>query len=161
MAATVPLLDHRDHDAPTGRRTPRNRRTRGPGRIRRGIGIAARRYSPPTVRANNVRLERESGFAITGEFVQLSLEDTGAGMAPTVLARLRAPLYDQSKWHGHGTPPAGHPDDYRLCPGARTCAECPGPRAVKTFRYITLLETILQGISREREKRARATGKTN
>ncbi len=66
-----------------------------------------------TVRANNVRLERESGFAIIGEFVQLSLEDTGAGMAAAVLARAFEPLYT-TKANGMGTG-LGLPQVYAFC----------------------------------------------
>jgi signal transduction histidine kinase/ActR/RegA family two-component response regulator len=66
-----------------------------------------------TVCANNVTLERESGFAIAGEFVQLSLQDTGAGMAPSVLARAFEPLYT-TKANGMGTG-LGLPQVYAFC----------------------------------------------
>ncbi len=66
-----------------------------------------------TLRASNVRLERESGFALTGEFVQISLEDTGAGMAPDVLAHAFEPLYT-TKPKGMGTG-LGLPQVYAFC----------------------------------------------
>jgi signal transduction histidine kinase/CheY-like chemotaxis protein len=66
-----------------------------------------------TIRANNVRLEHESGFALTGEFVQLSLEDTGAGMTPDVLAHAFEPLYT-TKPQGMGTG-LGLPQVYAFC----------------------------------------------
>ncbi len=65
------------------------------------------------LRASNVRFERESGFALAGEFVQLSLEDTGAGMAPDVLAHAFEPLYT-TKPKGMGTG-LGLPQVYAFC----------------------------------------------
>ncbi|MDG0025432.1 hybrid sensor histidine kinase/response regulator [Trinickia sp. Y13] len=66
-----------------------------------------------TVRATNVRLEREGGFALTGEFVQVSLEDTGAGMAPDVLAHAFEPLFT-TKPKGMGTG-LGLPQVFAFC----------------------------------------------
>ncbi|PTB22646.1 hybrid sensor histidine kinase/response regulator [Trinickia symbiotica] len=66
-----------------------------------------------TLRANNVKLERESGFALAGEFVQISLEDTGAGMPPDVLAHAFEPLYT-TKAKGMGTG-LGLPQVYAFC----------------------------------------------
>jgi signal transduction histidine kinase len=66
-----------------------------------------------TIRANNLRLERESGFALAGEFVQLSLSDTGAGMTPDVLAHAFEPLYT-TKPKGMGTG-LGLPQVYAFC----------------------------------------------
>src|SRR5471032_3058160 len=40
-----------------------------------------------SVRADNVHFRHEDGFPIIGEFVQLTLEDTGAGMGPEILGR--------------------------------------------------------------------------
>ncbi|HTI17605.1 MAG TPA: ATP-binding protein [Trinickia sp.] len=66
-----------------------------------------------TIRANNVRLERQNGFAFAGEFVQLSLEDTGVGMTPDVLAHAFEPLYT-TKPNGMGTG-LGLPQVYAFC----------------------------------------------
>jgi signal transduction histidine kinase/CheY-like chemotaxis protein len=80
-----------------------------------------------TVRATNVRLERESGFALTGEFVQISLEDTGAGMAPDVLAHAFEPLFT-TKPKGMGTG-LGLPQVFAFCDrsgGLATIDSTPG-----------------------------------
>ncbi|WP_206957557.1 hybrid sensor histidine kinase/response regulator [Trinickia acidisoli] len=66
-----------------------------------------------TVRATNVRLEPEGGFALTGEFVQISLEDTGAGMQPDILARAFEPLFT-TKPKGMGTG-LGLPQVFAFC----------------------------------------------
>ena len=66
-----------------------------------------------TIRAHNVRLERESGFALTGEFVVVSLDDTGTGMSPEVLSRAFEPLYT-TKPHGMGTG-LGLPQVFAFC----------------------------------------------
>ena len=66
-----------------------------------------------TIRANRVRFEHEGGFALTGEFVRLSLIDTGAGMAPEVLAQAFEPLYT-TKPKGMGTG-LGLPQVYAFC----------------------------------------------
>lgn len=65
------------------------------------------------IRAHNVRLERESGFALTGEFVVVSLEDTGTGMSPEVLAHAFEPLYT-TKPQGMGTG-LGLPQVFAFC----------------------------------------------
>ncbi|SMG58515.1 hybrid sensor histidine kinase/response regulator [Paraburkholderia susongensis] len=66
-----------------------------------------------TVRASNVVFRHEDGFPLTGEFVQLSLEDTGAGMAPDVLARAFEPLFTtKSKGMGTGL---GLPQVFAFC----------------------------------------------
>ncbi len=56
-----------------------------------------------TVRADNLRFRHEDDFPITGDFVQLSLEDTGFGMSPEVLGRAFEPLalYDEAEKHGY------------------------------------------------------------
>ena len=66
-----------------------------------------------TIRATNVRLEPEGGFALTGEFVQISLEDTGAGMPPDVLAHAFEPLFT-TKPKGMGTG-LGLPQVFAFC----------------------------------------------
>jgi len=66
-----------------------------------------------TVRATNVRLEREGGFALTGEFVQISLEDTGVGMTLDVLAHAFEPLFT-TKPKGMGTG-LGLPQVFAFC----------------------------------------------
>jgi signal transduction histidine kinase/CheY-like chemotaxis protein len=55
-----------------------------------------------TVRAANITFRHEDGFPLTGDFVQLSLEDTGVGMPADVLARAFEPLYT-TKPKGMGT----------------------------------------------------------
>lgn len=80
-----------------------------------------------TVRATNVRLERESGFALTGEFVQISLEDTGAGMPPDILAHAFEPLFT-TKPKGMGTG-LGLPQVFAFCDrsgGLATIDSTPG-----------------------------------
>jgi signal transduction histidine kinase/ActR/RegA family two-component response regulator len=92
-----------------------------------------------TVRAANVRLEPEGGFALTGEFVQISLEDTGAGMPAEVLAHAFEPLFT-TKPKGMGTG-LGLPQVFAFCdrsgglatidsvPGAGTTVRLYLPRA--------------------------------
>lgn len=80
-----------------------------------------------TVRAINVRLEPEGGFALTGEFVQISLEDTGAGMPPDVLAHAFEPLFT-TKPKGMGTG-LGLPQVFAFCDrsgGLATIDSTPG-----------------------------------
>lgn len=80
-----------------------------------------------TVRATNVRLEPEAGFALTGEFVQISLEDTGAGMPPDVLAHAFEPLFT-TKPKGMGTG-LGLPQVFAFCDrsgGLATIDSTPG-----------------------------------
>ncbi|KVV34843.1 hybrid sensor histidine kinase/response regulator [Burkholderia ubonensis] len=66
-----------------------------------------------TVGARNVTLRREDGFPLTGDFVQISLDDTGSGMAPDVLARAFEPLFT-TKPHGMGTG-LGLPQVFAFC----------------------------------------------
>ncbi|MGG1949358.1 ATP-binding protein [Trinickia sp. NRRL B-1857] len=80
-----------------------------------------------TVRATNVRLEPEGGFALTGEFVQISLEDTGAGMPADVLAHAFEPLFT-TKPKGMGTG-LGLPQVFAFCDrsgGLATIDSAPG-----------------------------------
>jgi signal transduction histidine kinase/CheY-like chemotaxis protein len=66
-----------------------------------------------TIHANNVSLEQKGGFALTGDFVQLSLEDTGLGMPPEVLAHVFEPLFT-TKPKGMGTG-LGLPQVFSFC----------------------------------------------
>ncbi len=66
-----------------------------------------------TVGARNVTLRREDGFPLTGDFVQISLDDTGSGMAPDVLARAFEPLFT-TKAQGMGTG-LGLPQVFAFC----------------------------------------------
>lgn len=66
-----------------------------------------------TVGARNVTLRREDGFPLTGDFVQISLDDTGIGMAPDVLARAFEPLFT-TKGQGMGTG-LGLPQVFAFC----------------------------------------------
>ena len=66
-----------------------------------------------TVRAANITFRHEEGFPLTGEFVQLSLEDTGVGMPPEVLARAFEPLFT-TKPKGMGTG-LGLPQVFAFC----------------------------------------------
>ncbi|RKF46081.1 hybrid sensor histidine kinase/response regulator [Paraburkholderia fungorum] len=66
-----------------------------------------------TVRAANISFRREDGFPLTGDFVQLSLEDTGGGMPPEVLARAFEPLFT-TKSNGMGTG-LGLPQVFAFC----------------------------------------------
>jgi CheY-like chemotaxis protein len=65
------------------------------------------------VRAANINFRREDGFPLTGDFVQLSLEDTGGGMPPQVLARAFEPLFT-TKPQGMGTG-LGLPQVFAFC----------------------------------------------
>ncbi|WP_341317298.1 ATP-binding protein [Paraburkholderia sp. IMGN_8] len=66
-----------------------------------------------TVRATNINFRHEDGFPLTGDFVQLSLEDTGGGMPPEVLARAFEPLFT-TKPKGMGTG-LGLPQVFAFC----------------------------------------------
>ncbi len=95
------------------------------------VAINARDAMPSggrfTVRATNVRLEPEGGFALTGEFVQISLEDTGSGMPADVLAHAFEPLYT-TKPNGMGTG-LGLPQVFAFCDrsgGLATIDSTPG-----------------------------------
>jgi signal transduction histidine kinase/CheY-like chemotaxis protein len=66
-----------------------------------------------TVRARNISFRSGEGFPLDGDFVQLSLEDTGVGMAPDVLARAFEPLYT-TKPKGMGTG-LGLPQVFAFC----------------------------------------------
>ncbi|MFP3566921.1 ATP-binding protein [Paraburkholderia sp. SIMBA_030] len=66
-----------------------------------------------TVRATNINFRHEDGFPLTGDFVQLSLEDTGGGMPPEVLARAFEPLFT-TKQKGMGTG-LGLPQVFAFC----------------------------------------------
>ncbi|WP_454826833.1 ATP-binding protein [Paraburkholderia xenovorans] len=66
-----------------------------------------------TVRATNIHFRPADGFPLTGDFVQLSLEDTGVGMAPEVLARAFEPLFT-TKPKGMGTG-LGLPQVFAFC----------------------------------------------
>ncbi len=66
-----------------------------------------------TVRAGNITFRHEDGFPLTGDFVQLSLEDTGVGMPPDVLSRAFEPLFT-TKPKGMGTG-LGLPQVFAFC----------------------------------------------
>jgi len=66
-----------------------------------------------TVRATNIHFPPADGLPLTGDFVQLSLEDTGVGMAPEVLARAFEPLFT-TKPTGMGTG-LGLPQVFAFC----------------------------------------------
>ena len=66
-----------------------------------------------TVRADNVRFRHEDGFPITGDFVQITLEDTGVGMSSEVLGRAFEPLFT-TKPKGMGTG-LGLPQVFAFC----------------------------------------------
>jgi len=65
------------------------------------------------IRASNIAFRHEDGFPLTGDFVQLSLEDTGVGMPPDVLARAFEPLFT-TKPKGMGTG-LGLPQVFAFC----------------------------------------------
>ncbi|MCG5075515.1 hybrid sensor histidine kinase/response regulator [Paraburkholderia tagetis] len=66
-----------------------------------------------TVRARNISFRPGEGFPLDGEFVHVSLEDTGVGMSPDVLARAFEPLYT-TKPKGMGTG-LGLPQVFAFC----------------------------------------------
>ncbi|SMF99016.1 two-component hybrid sensor and regulator [Burkholderia singularis] len=66
-----------------------------------------------TIRAHNIVFRREDGFPLTGDFVQISVEDTGRGMPPDVLARAFEPLFT-TKANGMGTG-LGLPQVFAFC----------------------------------------------
>ncbi|MGF6757677.1 ATP-binding protein [Paraburkholderia sp. GAS42] len=66
-----------------------------------------------TLRASNVAFRHDDGFPLTGDFVQISLEDTGVGMPPEVLARAFEPLFT-TKPKGMGTG-LGLPQVFAFC----------------------------------------------
>ncbi|MFM0740810.1 response regulator [Paraburkholderia xenovorans] len=66
-----------------------------------------------TVRAANIHFRHEDGFPLTGDFVQLSLEDTGVGMPPEVLSHAFEPLFT-TKPKGMGTG-LGLPQVFAFC----------------------------------------------
>ncbi|WP_144113032.1 hybrid sensor histidine kinase/response regulator [Paraburkholderia sp. BCC1886] len=81
------------------------------------IAVNARDAMPAggrfTVRATRLEFRAQDGFPLTGEFVQISLEDTGTGMAPEVLARAFEPLFT-TKPTGMGTG-LGLPQVFAFC----------------------------------------------
>ncbi|MDR3098361.1 MAG: response regulator [Paraburkholderia sp.] len=66
-----------------------------------------------TVRARNISFRPGEGFPLDGEFVHVSLEDTGVGMSSDVLARAFEPLYT-TKPKGMGTG-LGLPQVFAFC----------------------------------------------
>jgi len=70
------------------------------------------------VGAQNITFRREDGFHLTGDFVRISLDDTGSGMALEVLARAFEPLFT--------TKPKGMGTGLGLC---RRCSRSAGARA--------------------------------
>jgi signal transduction histidine kinase/CheY-like chemotaxis protein len=66
-----------------------------------------------TVRARNIAFRPGEGFPLDGDFVQITLEDTGSGMPPEVLARAFEPLYT-TKPKGMGTG-LGLPQVFAFC----------------------------------------------
>ncbi|CAG9224941.1 Histidine kinase [Paraburkholderia tropica] len=66
-----------------------------------------------TVRARNIAFRPGEGFPLDGEFVHVSLEDSGVGMSPDVLARAFEPLYT-TKPKGMGTG-LGLPQVFAFC----------------------------------------------
>jgi signal transduction histidine kinase/CheY-like chemotaxis protein len=66
-----------------------------------------------TVRARNIGFRPGEGFPLDGDFVQISLEDTGVGMPADVLARAFEPLYT-TKPKGMGTG-LGLPQVFAFC----------------------------------------------
>ncbi|TKC88370.1 response regulator [Trinickia terrae] len=66
-----------------------------------------------TVRAGNVSLRHGDGFPLTGDFVQISLDDTGSGMGRDVLAHAFEPLFT-TKPKGMGTG-LGLPQVFAFC----------------------------------------------
>ncbi|AGK49709.1 response regulator [Burkholderia thailandensis MSMB121] len=65
------------------------------------------------ISAHNITFRREDGFPLTGDFVQISVEDTGLGMSPEVLARAFEPLFT-TKAKGMGTG-LGLPQVFAFC----------------------------------------------
>jgi signal transduction histidine kinase/CheY-like chemotaxis protein len=66
-----------------------------------------------SVGADNVHFRHEDGFPLIGEFVQVTLEDTGAGMGPEILGRAFEPLFTtKSKGMGTGL---GLPQVFAFC----------------------------------------------
>ncbi|WP_128598079.1 ATP-binding protein, partial [Paraburkholderia kirstenboschensis] len=104
-----------------------------------------------TVRATNITFRHEDGFPLTGDFVQVSLEDTGGGMAPEVLARAFEPLFT-TKAKGMGTG-LGLPQVFAFCErsgglaaidsavGAGTSVRLYLPRATQEFAVDGPMET--------------------
>lgn len=66
-----------------------------------------------TVHAHNMAFRPGEGFPLDGDFVHVSLEDTGVGMSPDVLARAFEPLYT-TKPKGMGTG-LGLPQVFAFC----------------------------------------------
>lgn len=66
-----------------------------------------------TLRARNIGFRPGEGFPLDGDFVQISLEDSGTGMPPEVLARAFEPLYT-TKPKGMGTG-LGLPQVFAFC----------------------------------------------
>jgi signal transduction histidine kinase len=66
-----------------------------------------------TVRAGNISFRHEEGFPLVGDFVKFSLEDTGVGMQPDILAHAFEPLFT-TKPKGMGTG-LGLPQVFAFC----------------------------------------------
>ncbi|WP_277187514.1 hybrid sensor histidine kinase/response regulator [Caballeronia sp. BR00000012568055] len=98
-----------------------------------------------TVRADNVCFRHEDGFPITGDFVQLSLEDTGVGMSPEVLGRAFEPLFT-TKAKGMGTG-LGLPQVFAFCERAGGLATIDSAIGAGTAVRLYLPRAAAQGAS--------------
>jgi len=108
-----------------------------------------------TVRADNVRFRHEDGFPLTGEFVQITLQDTGVGMRPEVLGRAFEPLFT-TKPKGMGTG-LGLPQVFAFCERAGGLATIDSAVGAGTAVRLYLPRTAAAGTAESSADAAAAT----
>lgn len=99
------------------------------------------------IHADNARFRHEDGFPIVGEFVQITLEDSGLGMSPDVLGRAFEPLFTtKSKGMGTGL---GLPQVFAFCERAGGVATIDS--AIGAGTSVRLYVPRAQGVSHAAE----------
>jgi CheY-like chemotaxis protein len=102
-----------------------------------------------------VRFRHEDGFPLTGEFVQITLQDTGVGMGPEVLGRAFEPLFT-TKPKGMGTG-LGLPQVFAFCERAGGLATIESAVGAGTAVRLYLPRTAAAGTTESSADPAAAT----
>nr|WP_246174174.1 hybrid sensor histidine kinase/response regulator [Paraburkholderia hayleyella] len=113
-----------------------------------------------TVRASNLSFRHEDSFPLTGDFVQIALDDTGIGMPADVLARAFEPLFT-TKPKGMGTG-LGLPQVFAFCERSGGLAAIDSATGAGTSVRLYLpratLPEVAQPVAPVAEKRPAPTG---